>query len=144
EDGEVFEWQCEVGEEQCNVCKKDDAMVKDREAQWAAYVEEQRAIQEQAAHAERERQGQGQWVDSGINVPSSSMSIPALSSEVLVLRSVIVASPKPFTGQNPTSSEEEGQAVPCSRCSSLYIQGPDSSAKPAAMASQGQQPAGRA
>ncbi|KFZ23509.1 hypothetical protein V502_02010, partial [Pseudogymnoascus sp. VKM F-4520 (FW-2644)] len=92
------DWKrCEVGEEQCNVCKKDDAMVEDGEAQRAAYVEEQRAIQEQAAHAERERQGQGQWVDSGINVPSSSISIPALSSEVLVLRSVIVASPKPFT-----------------------------------------------
>ncbi|KFZ23104.1 hypothetical protein V502_02418 [Pseudogymnoascus sp. VKM F-4520 (FW-2644)] len=93
-------------------------MVEDREAQQAGYVEEQRAIQEQAAQAECERQGQ--WVDSRIDVPSSSMSILALSSEVLVPRSVIVASPKPFTGQNPTSSEEEGQAIPCSHSRAVH------------------------
>ncbi|OBT70693.1 hypothetical protein VF21_10394, partial [Pseudogymnoascus sp. 05NY08] len=52
------DWKrCEVGEEQCNVYEKDDAMVEDREARQAAYVEEQRVIQEQAAQAERERQG---------------------------------------------------------------------------------------
>ncbi|OBT79273.1 hypothetical protein VF21_01965 [Pseudogymnoascus sp. 05NY08] len=70
--------RCEVGEEQCDVCEKDDAMFEDRETQQAAYVEEQRVIQEQAAQAERERQGP--WVDSGINVPSSSIYIPAPSS----------------------------------------------------------------
>jgi superfamily II DNA helicase RecQ len=53
----------------------EDAMVEDGEARRVAYVEEQRVIQEQAAQAERERQGR--WVDSGIDVPSSSMSIPA-------------------------------------------------------------------
>ncbi|OBT70708.1 hypothetical protein VF21_10275 [Pseudogymnoascus sp. 05NY08] len=52
------DWKrCEVGEEWCDVCEKDDAMVEDREARRAAYVEEQRVIQEQAAQAERERQG---------------------------------------------------------------------------------------
>ncbi|KFZ23111.1 hypothetical protein V502_02410, partial [Pseudogymnoascus sp. VKM F-4520 (FW-2644)] len=107
----------EVGEEQCDVCKKDDAMVEDREAQRAAYIEEQRANREQAAQAECK--SQGQWVDSRIDVPSSSMSIPALSSEVLVPRSVVVTSPQPFTDQDITSSEEEGQPIPQSRCSSV-------------------------
>ncbi|OBT81152.1 hypothetical protein VE02_10082 [Pseudogymnoascus sp. 03VT05] len=86
------DWKrCKVGEERCDVCEKDDAMVEDREARQAAYVEEQRVIQEQAAQAERKRQGL--WVDSGINVPSSSMNILVPSSEVLVPRSVIVTSP---------------------------------------------------
>ncbi|KFY69605.1 hypothetical protein V496_00099, partial [Pseudogymnoascus sp. VKM F-4515 (FW-2607)] len=115
EDREVFERQCEVGEERCDVCEKDDAIVEDSEARRVAYVEEQGAIQEQAAQAERERQGR--WVDSGIDVPNSSMRILALSSEVLDPRSVIVAS-QPFTDQNPTPSEE-GYSIPRLRCSSV-------------------------
>ncbi|KFY66798.1 hypothetical protein V496_01920, partial [Pseudogymnoascus sp. VKM F-4515 (FW-2607)] len=109
--------RCEVGEERCDVCEKDDAMVEDGEARRAAYVEEQRVIQEQAAQAERERQGP--WVDSGIDVPSSSRNIPVPSSEVLVPGSVIVTSPQPFTDQDITSSEEEGRPIPQSQCSSV-------------------------
>ncbi|KFY26455.1 hypothetical protein V493_04079, partial [Pseudogymnoascus sp. VKM F-4281 (FW-2241)] len=116
EDGEVFEQQCEVGEERCDMCEKDDAMVKDGEARQAAYVEEQRVIQEQAVQAERERQGW--WVDSGIDVPSSSMNILAPSSEVLVTGSVVVTSPQLLTDQDITSSEE-GHSIPRSRCSSV-------------------------
>jgi superfamily II DNA/RNA helicase len=105
--------RCEVGEERCDVCEKDDAMVEAEEARQAAYVEEQRAIREQAAQTERERQGR--WFD----VPSSSIGIPAPSGEVLVPGSAIVASPKPFTDQNPTPSEEEGHSITRSRCSSI-------------------------
>ncbi|KFY64196.1 hypothetical protein V496_03407 [Pseudogymnoascus sp. VKM F-4515 (FW-2607)] len=109
--------RCEVGEERCDVCEKDDAMVEAEEARQAAYVEEQRAIGEQAAQDERERQDQ--WLDSGIDVRSSSMSIPAPSSEVLVSGNAVVASPKPFTDQNPTPSEEEGHSITHARYSSV-------------------------
>ncbi|KFZ24201.1 hypothetical protein V502_01319, partial [Pseudogymnoascus sp. VKM F-4520 (FW-2644)] len=109
--------RCEVGEERCDVCEKDNAMVEAEEARQAAYVEEQRAIGEQAAQDERERQDQ--WLDSGIDVHSSSMSIPAPSGEVLVPGNAVVASPKPFTDQNPTPSEEEGHSITRSRYSSV-------------------------
>ncbi|KFY98398.1 hypothetical protein V500_01689 [Pseudogymnoascus sp. VKM F-4518 (FW-2643)] len=131
EDGKVFEQQCEVGDERCDVCEKDDAMVEAEEARQAAYVEEQRAIGEQAAQDERERQDQ--WLDSGIDVHSSSMSIPAPSSEVLVPGNAVVASPKPFTDQNPRFRRRE----PC-------VRGPEASAKPATIVNRGREPAGRA
>ncbi|OBT70684.1 hypothetical protein VF21_10322 [Pseudogymnoascus sp. 05NY08] len=75
-------------------------MVEDGEAQRAAYVEEQRVIQEQAAQAECERQGL--WVDSRIAV-CSSMNIPALSSKVLVRRLA--------RDQVKANSQQEGHEV---------------------------------
>ncbi|KFZ01485.1 hypothetical protein V500_00751 [Pseudogymnoascus sp. VKM F-4518 (FW-2643)] len=107
--------RCEVGEERCDVCEKDDAMIEDGEARQAAYIEEQRAIREQAAQDKHKRPDQ--WLDSGIEV-HSSMSIPAPRGEVLVPGSVVVASPQPSTDQNPTPSEE-GHSITRSRCSSV-------------------------
>ncbi|KFY64872.1 hypothetical protein V496_02966, partial [Pseudogymnoascus sp. VKM F-4515 (FW-2607)] len=88
-----------------------DTTVEDPESRDAAVGDQAGG----AAQAERERQGR--WVDSGIDVPNSSMRIPAPSSEVLDPGSVIVAS-QPFTDQNPTPSEE-GHSIPRSRCSSV-------------------------
>ena len=57
--------RCEEGEEQCDVCETDDATAERIEAQRRAYVEEQ--------------EGQDQWTDSGIEVPSSSIPLPTIN-----------------------------------------------------------------
>ena len=93
--------RCEEGEEQCDVCEKDDAMSKDMEAQQAAYIEEEREMQEQANQYEREKQDQ--WLDSGIDVPSSSIGIPPPSSDINRPSSPVNASPHSSTVRNATS-----------------------------------------
>ena len=57
--------RCEEGEERCDVCETDDATAERIEAQRRAYVEEQ--------------EGQDQWTDSGIEVPSSSIPLPTIN-----------------------------------------------------------------
>ena len=84
--------RCETGEERCDVCEGDDAKMEKSEARRAAFIEEEREIQDKGAR-------QDWWLDSGIDVPSSSMSIPTLRSEILVPGSAVDASPKPFTDQ---------------------------------------------
>ncbi|OBT44131.1 hypothetical protein VE00_04793 [Pseudogymnoascus sp. WSF 3629] len=107
--------RCEVGEERCDVCEKNDAITEGLEAQQAAFIKDERANQEQAIQDERERQDQ--WLDSRIDIPS--IGFPPPSSESLVPGVAIDASPKPFTDQTPTSREEEGDSIPRSRCSSV-------------------------
>jgi hypothetical protein len=34
--------RCEVGEESCNICEKDDAIMAELEAQWQVYIREER------------------------------------------------------------------------------------------------------
>ncbi|KFY64947.1 hypothetical protein V496_02911 [Pseudogymnoascus sp. VKM F-4515 (FW-2607)] len=71
EDGKVFRVAAKSGAK----CARRMIRWLKTERRRAAYVEEQTAVLEEAAQAERERQGR--WMDSGINVPSSSMYIPA-------------------------------------------------------------------
>jgi hypothetical protein len=59
--------QCEEGEERCDVCERDDATMAESEAQRAAYIQE-------------EQERQDRWMDSGIDVPSSS--VPAQKMDI--------------------------------------------------------------
>ncbi|KFY98080.1 hypothetical protein V500_01806 [Pseudogymnoascus sp. VKM F-4518 (FW-2643)] len=54
--------------------EKNDAITEGLDAQQAAFIEEERVNQEQVIQDERKRQGR--WLDSGIDVPSSSIGIP--------------------------------------------------------------------
>jgi RecQ family ATP-dependent DNA helicase len=66
-DGRLDRVRCEDGEERCDVCQESDGMVERMEAQQQAYMREE---QEKEARL---------W-DRGVDIPSSSIDIPARSS----------------------------------------------------------------
>jgi RecQ family ATP-dependent DNA helicase len=66
--------RCEEGEERCDVCEKDDIDAERSEAQRRAYIDEERERQERDERDEGERQDR--WMDSGVDVPSSSVPVP--------------------------------------------------------------------
>lgn len=61
-------FRCEEGEERCDVCERDDVMTMESERQQIAQHSEDPTRQEPAR--------QERWMDSGIDVFSSSVPIP--------------------------------------------------------------------
>jgi RecQ family ATP-dependent DNA helicase len=87
-DGREDRVRCEEGEERCDVCEEDDAMMAESEAQRVAYVQEEQERQE--------RERQDRWMDSGIDVPSSN--VPTQS----------IGIPEPSSSPVPTSRVDQG------------------------------------
>jgi len=109
-DGRDDRLRCEEGEERCDVCSNDDAIMEGLEAEREAYAHEERE-----AYTQEQREGQDRWMDSGIEIPSSSVpgrhiDITDSSSRIDIPSSIGDShdggSTSPIRGHSPSSSVE--------------------------------------
>jgi hypothetical protein len=93
--------RCEEGEERCNVCRRSDVIIEELEEQRQTYIQEE---------ARRGQEKQDRFIDSGINIPSSSIPFSGLGSDNIG-GSVILLASSPPRSQSSVVSFDQGFIV---------------------------------
>ena len=98
-DGRLDRVRCEEGEERCDVCQGSDAMMERMDAQRQAFNQEE---------ARRERQKQDRMMDSGIDIPSSSINVARFTSSEVDSSSMELPGSSPPNSQDSIVSFDQG------------------------------------
>jgi hypothetical protein len=97
-DGRIDRVRCEDGEERCDVCQASDAMMDELEAQRQAYIQ-------------REQEKQERFMDSAIDMPTSSIPFPQVPSDRFDRNDGPFPSSPPRYSQSSTVSFDQGFAA---------------------------------
>ena len=87
--------RCEDGEERCDVCQASDAMMDELEAQRQVYIQ-------------REQEKQERFMDSAIDMPTSSIPFPPVPSDGFDSNNSPFPSSPPRYSQSSTVSCNQG------------------------------------